>query len=141
MVQLFSAPGEEVMQRLWLDPGLAPLALEAAERARTRKRNGKVMTILGWTTAGLGLTTLAMSFMPTGFTMSCGDGCQTTENRPAGMDKVRGIAIFSFALGLGVAIPGMAAMARTSDIEKQAIRRYQQLGPGLPRPPAAAMPP
>lgn len=130
MADLFSAPSEEVMQRLRLDPGLAALALAAAQHEKERERKGKVMTGLGWTMVGVGLTAAVASFISPGFSISCGDGCQTTENRMEGADKVRAVALVSVALGLGIAIPGMVVLGKTSDIENQAIRRYQRLAPG-----------
>jgi hypothetical protein len=127
MVDLFSSAPQEVMRRLWLDPELAPLALEAAQRRKSRGLQGKVMTGIGLTIIGFGVLATA-SFMIPSDRSDChiflNDICQTTPNNT---DRtLGGVAIGSIILGLGIAIPGMVEWGRKSALEKQAIRRYRQ---------------
>jgi len=135
IAELFSAPREEVRQRLQLDPELVVLALEAARRGKEREQRGKVMTGLGWTLVGVGLSVAVGILMNPSFSMSCGDGCQTTKNKVAGEDTFLAVAFGWVALGLGVAIPGMFVLRQTSDIENQAVLRYQLLDPERSRTP------
>ena len=136
MADLFSASREEVMRHLILDPGLAPLALEAAAKSKQREHTGAAMTAIGWTLVGVGLTVAAAALMPQGFTMSCGDGCETTENKVDGQGKIVGVSFGAAVLGLAVAVPGMTMLRKTSDIENQAISRYQQKDTEASRAPA-----
>jgi hypothetical protein len=146
MAELFQAPREEVVRRLWLDPGLAPLALRALERGQSRRTAGKVLTICGWVVLGVGEAVGALLLL-NGYAQShpfrasdCDGACQSSATTKETVGIV--LAIASLPLGLGLALPGMGILRQPSSLESDALRRFQGSDPDrLPPAPSPSLPP
>jgi hypothetical protein len=129
LADLFESRREEVVRRLSLDPGLAPLALEALYQHRERRNRGTAMTVAGWIVVGLG-TVVGMGMFLEGDTQSrsfmgstCDSACRSSASRKEGTGVLVGFT--STVLGLGLALPGMKSLRQRSDAENKAFRRYQ----------------
>jgi hypothetical protein len=128
--ELLGEPSEEVLRHLIHDPDLVPVAAEAADVRLRRKGSGKAMTTAGFVFVGLGLTlsivTALLSTMPAPGTCDSAHGeCQ---DQPMGA-KAEAIAVgglVTAGLGLALAIPGIVRMARQTEVETQAVERYQR---------------
>jgi hypothetical protein len=145
MVELFEAPREQVIRRLWLDPGLAPLALRALKRGQERRTAGKAMTICGWVVLGVG-GALGAWLLLSGYVQShpfqvsdCDGACQSSASTKETAGIV--VGIISVPLGLGLALPGMKILRQPSNLESDALRRFQQSEPDrLPDGPRPSLP-
>jgi hypothetical protein len=136
MVDMFSSSPQEVMRRLWLDPELGPLALEAVEHKKRRERHGKAMTTIGLVMVGIGVFTgISLMLAEESFGIHVfDDEGSTPQSQPDGM---KGVALGSLIFGIGIALPGIGMWGQTSSLEKQAIRRYRQQDADRPWPPPA----
>jgi hypothetical protein len=122
-----------VWQRLLADPGLVPFAAAAADARMDRRSTGKTMTIAGFTILGVGAGVGYVVFLA-GLTsgMDCGyyESCEPDKSMLLGG---LGLMAVSIGTGLGLGIPGIIRMARQSEAETEAARRYHP--PELPQMP------
>jgi hypothetical protein len=129
---------EVVARRLYLDPDLAALAVEAAEMRAHRLRSGKTMTILGFT--GLAISTAGVVLGGVIWTTDCGPMGEVDLG--CGLGRLAGVVLV-VAGGLGavagwtVGVFGIDRIRTPSPTERAALARYQ-----IPVPaPAPTMPP
>lgn len=127
--QLVGEPLPAVLGRLQLDPGLLPLAVDAAKERVRRKRSGKWRVAVGFGMVGLGA--------PVGYIVKESSRSMACDARPDTCDRERGtrqstgiiIAVVSAAVGLGIGIPGLVRMGKQSEAEYVAVNRYQEALP------------
>lgn len=128
-------PANHVAERLLLDPGLAPLAIEAVAARTHRLGRGRKMVILGGSGLGAGLVlgvlgAIAMSNYQSPCTYEAGGGCI----------DFGGLVYLDLALlggamavgGLVVLSIGMIKLDRLSEAEEMVLDRYYP--PGSSRP-------
>jgi hypothetical protein len=124
---LLGEPVEDVAWRLHNEPRLIPLAAAAADARLTRQNFGKQMMTGGFMLFGLGMTVAlgaVMSTMPAPGTCDDSDPCQPSP-MSAKANAIGVVGLVTAALGLALAIPGIVVMARQTDIETEAVSRYQ----------------
>jgi hypothetical protein len=141
--ELVGEPGPVVRQRLQQDAILRPLAAAAADERVRRKHWGLVKTVVGFSIYGvggvIGVLILRSSFHDC---LYMDDTCDMVD----GHRLLLGLAVLaaSTGVGLGLGIPGIIDLARTSDAETAARERYEHpylLGPPpSPRPPYSLAP-
>ena len=107
-----------VAYRLSQNPNLVPLAASAADARTSRRLTGKIMAIVGFTILGVGEITGTYLLVTTPGYPKIESG---HENR---VFLSAGIALGSLAVGLALAIPGLIKMARTTEVENQALDAY-----------------
>jgi hypothetical protein len=115
-----------VAQRLTKDPGLVPFAIAAAAVRSERKSSGKVMTAVGFSILGVGtvggLAFAIVSGPCSG--ASSGDGSESCSSHATRAVVGLSIALVSQGVGLALGIPGIVRMAKESDVETEAAKRY-----------------
>jgi hypothetical protein len=123
-----------VAQRLEGDPALEAVALDAVRAYDDRHTTGKQRAIAGFAVIAAGDLASAIILV-------------TTPGYPRIAEKDRGreplaivVGLLSFAIGAGVAIPGIKLMARPSDAEYLARHTYNDAiaAPGRADPPPSA---
>jgi len=123
-----------VAQRLASDPGLLPLAAAAADARLARRHSGATLTTAGFLVLGVGLLGGGVLIV-SGLTPS---GCGWEEPNCGGGDNDgtvhAGFAALLVGLvaGPALAIPGLVKLARTTQVEADALERYG--APPLARP-------
>jgi len=127
-VQLIGEPKPVVWQHLQMDPGLVPLAATAADERMSRKSSGKIRTIVGFSIFGVGL---AAGYLIMLSSFSDSVNCDYSGSSSCGND-ISGhlwtavlVWAASAGVGLGIGIPGIISMARQSEVETNAVDRYQ----------------
>ena len=111
---------QDVLRRLKAAPELIPLAAAAAQAVKKRERRGKIMTGLGFTILGAGVTVGALVGLM-GEPYFCDGPC---TSKYAGTAVA--IDLISAGVGLALVIPGILTLAGETDIEKEAVDRYHQ---------------
>jgi hypothetical protein len=129
--QLVGEDTTTVMHHLSSDPALIPLARAAADTRRSRRNVGAAMTSGGFTLLGLGLIVGGV-LVVSGITPS---GCQwedSTCDRGDNDGAVHAgfaIMLVSMLAGPAIAIPGIVKMARSTQLEADALAHYRASAP------------
>jgi hypothetical protein len=124
--ELFSQPNERVLRQLRSDPGLMPLADAAVDVRKRRERNGKGLTVLGFTVLGLG-TGVAIYYILSQPVVCWDSACRSSQNEH--QQTATTVGLISAGVGLAIAIPGIILWALRSDAEDKAIDRFQRSRP------------
>jgi hypothetical protein len=136
--QLVGEPEPTVRNRLALDPGLLPFAVEAADERLRRKRSGKIRAIVGFGILGVGLIAgEIVRYSADG--MACQSATAACDDARGERESI-GLIIEAVAagVGLGIGIPGLVRMGKQSEAEYVAVNRY--LEPPAPTLPSARVP-
>jgi hypothetical protein len=129
--ELLGEPKEVVWRRLLADPGLVPFAAAAAATRMERKSSGKTMTIVGFTILGVGLTAgylIILSGISDSVNCSFDSACSQSNDGRITTGFVVGLV--STGVGLAIGIPGIVRMAKQTEVETEAVDRYQYAGVG-----------
>jgi hypothetical protein len=120
--QLVGEPQGVVSRHLQLDPGLIPLAVDAANEHTRRKRSGRIRAWVGFSIFGAGAI-VGDVVMESTDTMGC-DVQQNACLSERGDRLALGIifAVVSASVGLGIGIPGLVRMGKQSQAEYYAHR-------------------
>jgi hypothetical protein len=123
-VALLGEPEDSVMRRLRHDPGLVPLAAAAADARRGRQRTGRNLMITGFTTAGLGATValLGVLMATPGYP---GESPRPGEKSTQSHLTTDFVGLVLVGLGSVTAIYGIGKVATLTDLETEAVNRYQ----------------
>jgi hypothetical protein len=138
--QLTGDESEVVLRRLSGNPGLIPWAAAAADARIARRSSGSAMVIGGYTVFGLGVI-IGGVLLLSGLTPSSdcpwegGSDCQSSGNDGTVHAGLAIIAL-SAVIGPALAIPGHVKVARTTQVEADALDRYEDsarvLAPSAP---------
>ncbi len=129
--ELLGEPKDVVWRRLLADPGLVPLAAAAAETRMERKSSGKTMTIVGFTILGVGLVAgylIVLSGISDG--INCGYDSSCSQSNDGRITTGFAVGLVSTGVGLAIGIPGIVRMAKQTEVETEAVDRYQYTGTG-----------
>jgi hypothetical protein len=115
---------ESVVRRLWHDPGLVPLVAAAADARRARQRTGRNLMILGFCTVGLGGTVGLLGELASepGY---LGESPRPNEKSTKSHSTTDVIGLVLVGLGLVAATYGIIRLTAQTDIETEAVDRYQ----------------
>jgi hypothetical protein len=129
--ELLGEPKEVVWQRLLADPGLVPFAAAAADTRMERKSSGKTMTIVGFTILGVGLVAGYLIILSgISDSMNCGFDTSCNPNNDGRITTGFVIGLVSTGVGLAIGVPGIVRMAKQTEVETEAVDRYQYTGAG-----------
>jgi hypothetical protein len=135
-VRLTGDEPEVVQQRLSWDAGLVPLAAAAADARIARRNAGSAMVIGGYAVLVLG-SVLGGALLLSGITPSSdcgwegGSECRGSDNDGTVHTGLAIIALSAVA-GPALAIPGHIKIGRTTQVEADAIDRYEASARALP---------
>jgi len=123
---------EVVWQRLAADPGMIPLAIEAADARMQRQRRGRTMMVLGF--SGFGVGTAAAILGAILWSKSDSSKCQSDAGC---LDRLLDLEIIVVggAAAAGGFVLGFCGVDKTdsqSEAETKALDRYKPLGVGRP---------
>jgi len=129
---LLGEPVDVVAGRLRNDASLIPSAAAAATARLGRQSSGKTMMATGFMLFGFGLTLSFGAFLTTAHGW-CDDPRQC-QNSPMNAEAktIDVVGLVTAAIGLALAVPGIVRTARPSDIEAEAVDRYQRSQSGQP---------
>jgi hypothetical protein len=129
--ELLGEPKEVVWQRLLADPGLVPFAAAAADTRMERKSSGKTMTIVGFTILGVGLITGYLIILSgISDSMNCDFDSSCSQSNDGRITTGFVIGLVSTGVGLAIGVPGIVRMAKQTEVETEAVDRYQYTGAG-----------
>ena len=123
-VDLVGASEDSVMWRLQHDPGLVSIAVAAADARRARKKSGRNAMILGFSTVGLGATVGILGVLASGPGYP-GESPQPNEQSAKGNSTMDVIGLVLVGLGLFTATYGIMTVSARTDIETEAVSRYE----------------
>jgi hypothetical protein len=115
---------ESVARRLRRDPGLVPFVAAAADARRARQRTGRNLMILGFSTVGLGGTVGLLGNILSGPGYP-GESPRPNEKSTQSHFTTDVIGVFLVGLGLITATYGIVKVAAQTDLETEAVGRYQ----------------
>jgi hypothetical protein len=134
--QLIGEPRPVVWQHLLADPGLVPLAAAAADERMSRKSSGKARTIVGFTILGAGVIAGYLILLSSIRDVAdCSSAYSCNDNFADHYLLALLVMGASTGIGLGIGIPGIVSMARQSEVETNAVDRYQYPHGMMPPPP------
>jgi hypothetical protein len=122
--QLVGEPQGVVSRHLQLDPGLIPLAVDAANEHTRRKRSGRIRAWVGFSIFGVGAI-VSDIVIESSHTMGCSsqpDICNDERGTRFSTGIIIGVVAAS--VGLGIGIPGLVRMGKQSEAEYYALDRY-----------------
>ena len=117
----------EVAQTLLGHPELIPVAAAAADARDQRKHTGKVLTAMGFGTLGVGLVAAVLTAHSAPLICFDDEACRQQQQNASLSAQI--LAITGASIGLALAVPGFVKMAKDSDIELDAVRRYRAVKP------------
>jgi len=115
---------ESLVRRLRHDPGLVPLVAAAADARSARQRTGRNLMIIGFSTVGLGGTIGLLGELASepGY---LGESPRPNEKSAQSHSTTDAIGLVLVGLGLVAATYGIMKVAGQTDVETEAVDRYQ----------------